>query len=123
MVPEAITRIVLYFKEKNGSEPFREWLNSLLKKKRDVEWTKITTRIKRAGKGNLGDHRFLKGDFCELKIDYGPGYRVYLGIDENRYLLLLHGGTKQNQQQDIELAQRRWIQYQSNKTKEHKNEK
>jgi putative addiction module killer protein len=54
--------------------------------------------------GNWGDHRALGGGVIELKIDWGPGYRVYVGKIGNTLILLLCGGDKRTQQQDIELA-------------------
>ncbi|MDC0980454.1 hypothetical protein OAQ84_01825 [Bdellovibrionales bacterium] len=55
------------------------------------------------------------GNWGELRIDFGPGYRVYFGVYEDELVLLLHGGTKKNQQEDIELAEERWERYLKNK--------
>ena len=87
-------------------------------KKKIVELSKIKTRINRAGLGNFGDHRFLCGNLGELRVDYGPGYRIYFALDEDIFLVLLNGGTKSKQQQDIELASTRWQWYQKEKDKE-----
>ena len=48
-------------------------------------------------------------------IDFGPGYRIYFGIDGDELILLLHGGTKQNQREDVKLAKDRWERYLQNK--------
>lgn len=62
-------------------------------------------RIRRAGLGNFGNHRSVGEGVIELKIPYGPGFRVYLGIIENdEILLLLLGGDKSTQDRDIKLA-------------------
>ena len=65
---------------------------------------RIRTRLDRLAMGNWGDHRALGGGVIELKIDWGPGYRVYVGKIGNILVLLLCGGDKRTQQQDIELA-------------------
>lgn len=104
-------RQIKFFKDPKGSEPVKVWLEQMLKKNKSVEHSKIETRIKRAGLGNFGDHRFLAGDFGELRIDFGPGYRVYFGLDGGDLILLLHGGSKEDQQNDIKTAKMRWEQH------------
>lgn len=106
----AVTKEVIYYEADDGTYPVHDWLECLLPK-RKVEYTKVMQRISRAGLGNLGDHRFLDGAMGELKIDYGPGYRVYFGLDGNEIILLLNGGTKETQQQDISLAKEHWQNY------------
>lgn len=115
-------REVKYFEEESGEKPVENWLQSLLPN-RKVEYAKIVKQIDKAGLGNFGNHRFLGGSFGELKIDYGPGYRVYFGIDGKEIILLLHGGTKDGQQQDIITAQERWERYLQQKQKEKKDGK
>lgn len=112
---DAKPRRVVYFREGDGTEPVKEWLQVLRRKKMLVEHAKIVTRIGRAGLGNFGDHRILGGQWGEMRIDFGPGYRIYFGIDEDRLILLLHGGTKKDQQEDIRLAGERWNRYLGNK--------
>ena len=119
---EATPREAKFFKE-NGSEPVKEWLAELKRKGKHVEVSQINTRIQRASQGNLGSHRFLAGNLGELKIDYGAGYRVYFGLDGDTFLILLSGGTKQDQQEDIKLAEARWKQYLEEKGKETKHGK
>lgn len=119
---KAKRRKIEFFKQNNGIEPVKEWLTLLKKKNKHIEHGKITSRLNRAQTGNFGDHRFLGKNWGELKIDFGPGYRVYFAIDEDKLILLLHGGTKLKQQTDIELAKKRWAQYLRTK-QEHKNEK
>jgi putative addiction module killer protein len=65
--------------------------------------SRIQIRIKRLEEGNPGDHRFL-GDISELKIDYGPGYRVYYKDTGKEIIILLCGGDKQTQDADITRA-------------------
>ncbi len=56
--------------------------------------------------GNPGDHRSLKGGVAELRIDYGPGYRIYFTERGGAFVILLCGGTKKGQNKDIALAER-----------------
>lgn len=107
---ESCQRKVVFFKDHDCVEPVRDWLNDLAKKNK-IEHSKILTRINRAGMGSFGDHRFLDGNLGELKIDYGPGYRIYFGLDGHKVIILLHGGTKKTQRGDIELARIRWKEY------------
>jgi len=58
-----------------------------------------------------------------VKVDYGPGYRIYFGLDGDELIILLNGGTKQNQQEDIGLAETRWKRYLDEKKKETKHGK
>jgi putative addiction module killer protein len=117
-VPTAVVRKVIFFKEDDDSEPVRDWLDELKERRRMVEHSKISTRISRAGQGNFGDHRMLGGAFGELKIDLGPGYRVYFGLDGCELIVLLSGGSKDDQQSDIELAESRWDRYRKENDKE-----
>jgi putative addiction module killer protein len=110
-VLKAVTRKPVFFKEDDNSEPVLDWLNEMMKKRRTVEHVKITTRINRAAQGNFGEHRMLGGGFGELKIDYGPGYRVYFGLVGDEFVILLNGGSKTSQQSDIDLARSRWERY------------
>jgi putative addiction module killer protein len=79
---------------------FDKWL----KKLRDSDASaRILVRIKRLAEGNPGDNRFL-GDISELRIDYGPGYRVYFKDTGTEIIILLCGGDKTTQQTDIARA-------------------
>lgn len=66
---------------------------------------RIVVRVRRLQHGNPGQHRVLTGGVVEMKIDFGPGYRVYFTRRGDELLLLLIGGDKSSQQQDIETAQ------------------
>lgn len=94
---------------RGGNHPFREWMLGL----RDAQArARIRTRIDRLALGNLGDHRALGGGVMELKIDWGPGYRVYFAKTGNTLILLLCGGDKRTQQQDINTAKAYFKEYQ-----------
>ena len=74
---------------------------------------KINQRIRRVSLGNLGDYRSVGEGVCELKIDYGSGYRVYFGQIGTTIVLLLCGGDKSAQVKDIRKAKEYWGDYQS----------
>ena len=83
------------------TEVYRDWINSL----KDLAGrARIQMRVDRLVHGNPGQHRTLAGGICELKIDFGPGYRVYYAERRNELIILLAGGDKSTQQEDINLA-------------------
>ena len=83
------------------SQTFVEWLHNL----KDYQAkARIRARIERVGKGNFGDWSPEGGEIRAMRIDYGPGYRLYFTIRGNRIIFLLCGGDKRTQQTDIKLA-------------------
>lgn len=90
--------------------PFDEWFDSL----RDVKTqTIINKRLNRLSLGSLGDYRSVGEGVCELRIDFGPGYRIYFGQIGTAIVLLLCGGDKSTQDQDIRKAQEYWTDFRS----------
>jgi len=88
--------------ELKRTQEFKAWIDGL----RDVAGrARIQARIERLAAGNPGDHRNLEGGVSELRVDAGPGYRVYYTRRGNALILLLVGGDKGTQQQDIRRAQ------------------
>ena len=85
------------------TDTFRQWLDGL---KDRVGRARVLVRIDRLIGGNPGQHRQLAGGVSELKIDVGPGYRVYYGLRGSTLLLLLAGGDKSTQQKDIAVVGR-----------------
>jgi putative addiction module killer protein len=85
--------------EKTGA--FGRWIDNLKDK---AGRARILMRIDRLIHGNPGAHRLLSGGVCELKVDIGPGYRVYYSIRADRLLLLLGGGDKSTQRRDVQNA-------------------
>jgi putative addiction module killer protein len=79
---------------------FRKWLNGLMD---DRAVKKIAQRIVRLGGGLFGDAKFFEG-IGELRIDHGPGYRLYFVRRGNTVVILLCGGDKSTQKRDIERA-------------------
>ena len=83
------------------TEFYRKWINGL---KDRAGRARIQVRVDRLVHGNPGSHRNLTDGVAELKIDYGPGYRVYYTQRGTRLILLLAGGEKSTQQGDIKMA-------------------
>lgn len=90
------------------TEVYRDWINSL---KDLATRARIQVRVDRLVHGNPGTHRQLTGGVSELKIDIGPGYRVYYTIRGTRLLLLLAGGSKSTQNRDVANAIRLALNY------------
>jgi putative addiction module killer protein len=85
----------------NGSCPFDEWLDSLRDKRAKA---RIQARLIRVRLGNFGDCKPVGGGVLELRIDFGPGYRVYLATVGIKLVILLCGGDKSSQSDDIRTA-------------------
>ena len=81
-----------------GRQPFTQWLEGLADRQARA---RIRTRLDRLALGNFGDHRPLDGGVYELRVDWGPGYRVYYARVGTVILLLLCGGDKKTQSKDI----------------------
>jgi putative addiction module killer protein len=84
------------------TDEYRDWLDQL---RDQAGRARILVRVDRLIHGNPGDHRNLQGGVSELKIDFGPGYRVYYTQRGEQLLLLLVGGDKSSQAKDISKAQ------------------
>ena len=87
--------------EAEKTEVFAKWLDDL---KDHHAKARIKTRIERAKKGNFGDWSPEGGKVRAMCIDYGPGYRLYYTIYQNKIIFLLCGGVKGTQQADIKKA-------------------
>jgi putative addiction module killer protein len=72
----------------------------------------LERRVANLRRGNLGDSKFFD-TILELRIDHGPGYRIYCGKKGKTFVLLLCGGTKRSQDQDIRIAKAYWQDYQA----------
>lgn len=89
----------------DGRSPYEEWVDFIGDK---TVISKIDTRLKRVRLGNFGDYRSVGEGVFELRIDYGPGYRIYFGQIGLTIVLLLCGGDKSTQEQDIIKAKQYW---------------
>lgn len=96
------------YMDESGRSPFAEWMESL----RDTRGrARILARLDRLEEGLFGDHKSLGQGIWELRFNFGPGYRIYYGLDGRTVVLLLCGGNKSTQTSDIKLAQQHWQRY------------
>ncbi|MCY0094431.1 type II toxin-antitoxin system RelE/ParE family toxin [Hoeflea ulvae] len=87
--------------EVRQTEVFAKWLGKL----RDSQAkARILIRIRRMTLGNPGDIKPVGQGVSELRVDYGPGYRIYVAMKNERLVVLLCGGDKSRQQADIKMA-------------------
>lgn len=102
--------IVAYVDEA-GRTPYAEWharLDSAVR-------ARVTVAIFRLEAGNFSAAKGAGSGIFELRLDFGPGYRVYFGKDGEQFVILLGGGTKKRQQADIDAAQTLWREYKQRK--------
>ena len=103
---------VRIYETRAGKRPFEAWLRRL----RDSRARqRVRARIGRLRLGAFGDTRPVGEGVSELRIDYGPGYRVYFGRDGDEVVILLLGGDKRKQDADIETAKEYWADYKARK--------
>jgi putative addiction module killer protein len=94
----------------DGSNPFNKWCNRL-----DAQAAaKVTVAIARLEQGNTSNIKWLKG-IGEYRINWGPGYRIYLAQEGDKLIILFGGGTKKGQQKDIKRARELFQEYKSRK--------
>lgn len=103
-------RIAEYL-DASGRSPFARWFDTLEARAA----AKITTALSRLAAGNTGAAKSVGHGVHELRIDWGPGYRVYFGMDGEDVVILVAGGTKHRQQADIVHAVERWQDYRMRK--------
>jgi len=93
--------------DRNGHSPFAVWSDHL-----DREAAaKVASALARIQQGNFSNAKGVGTGVYEYRIDFGPGYRIYFGKDGARLIILLCGGTKKRQQNDIAMALTRWEDY------------
>lgn len=100
--------------DRQARSPFGRWRAMLDTQAR----VKITTALLRLEAGNTSNVKAVGKGVSELKIDFGPGFRVYFGRDGDQLVILLGGGSKKRQQRDIEDAQGRWADYKARRRRE-----
>lgn len=95
----------------DGHSLFEKWFSEL----NANAAAKVTTAIYRMEQGNLSNVKSVGKGVLEYKIDFGPGYRIYFGMDGNELILLLCGGSKKSQDKDIRKAHGLWLRYKADK--------
>jgi putative addiction module killer protein len=85
------------------TEEFQDWLDGLKDRRAQI---RIVARLRLAEAGNLGDWKSVGGDVSEMRVDVGPGYRLYFTRRGSLLIVMLAGGDKSTQSRDIKRAQR-----------------
>jgi putative addiction module killer protein len=99
---------VVFYADEDGNEPFQAWMDNL----RDQQGRRrIISRLFRVQQGNYGDVKPIGDGLSELRIFFGPGYRVYFGEEAGNIVVILCGGDKDSQSRDIEDAKVYWKEY------------
>ena len=106
---------ILELLREDGTSPYAEWFDRL----DAAAATKVATATIRMEQGNLSNVKWFRG-IGEYRIDWGPGYRIYLAKDGLKIVVLLGGGTKKGQQKDIERALSLWEDYKRRKARQTK---
>ena len=105
---------VLQYLTPTGHNPFSVWFDRL-----DAQAAaKVTIALARMEQENLSNAKGVGGGVLEYRIDFGPGYRVYFGRDGETIIVLLAGGTKKRQSNDITTALARWNDYKRRRNEE-----
>lgn len=99
---------VRHYRAPDGTDIFGEWFDSLPDRPTQQ---RIAVRIDRLALGLFGDAKALREGVCELRIDHGPGYRVYYATAGRVVILLLCGGEKRTQRRDIARAVGYWQEF------------
>jgi putative addiction module killer protein len=100
--------------DRSGRNPFDRWFLKL----DDDTQARITVSLDRLERGNFSAAKGVGAGVFELRLDFGPGYRVYFGKDGERIVILLGGGTKKRQQTDIDAACALWKEFKERKREE-----
>ena len=97
--------------DRQGRIPFLKWLDALSEQAQ----AHVSTALLRLENGNLSSTKSVGSGIHELRIHFGPGYRVYFGWDGQKLVILLAGGSKKRQQADIERAKELWLEFKERK--------
>lgn len=92
---------VVIYQTVKGISPFEVWIGKLKDRRAKIH---VMRRVQRVMMGNFGDHKWIGDGLVELRIDHGPGYRVYYFQDGSKVVVLLCAGDKRTQATDIERA-------------------
>ena len=92
---------IVHYTTENGTDFYQKWVDSLRDSRARIA---VLRRIDRAAKGNFGDHKPCRDGVSEMRVDVGPGYRVYYFQHGQTLVVLLCGGDKRAQDADISKA-------------------
>lgn len=109
-----MTVVVREYLDSSGRSPFARWFDGL----NAPAAAKVTTALTRMEVGNFSNVKGVGAGVFECRIDFGPGYRVYFGKDGDTLVILVAGGSKKHQQNDIQTAQDRWKDFKRRKAQE-----
>ena len=112
MAREARPRTLEMYQDEDGRQPFIQWYMAIRDHRTKV---RIERRLDRVQTGNFGDHRSVGEGVFELRMFFGPGYRVYFAEDGDTVVVLLCGGDKSSQDEDIKRAKAYWKNYEERK--------
>lgn len=111
MIQAIQAKQIIIYADENGHEPYCSWIDNLKDKKGQQ---RIRARIRRLGEGLYGDCNSVGEGVSELRMFFGPGYRIYFGEDADNIVVLLCGGDKDSQSRDIKNAKEYWGDYKNN---------
>ena len=102
---------IVEYEDEKGEHPFSRWFGKL-----DAQTAlKVRTAIARLELGNFSNVKAVGRGVSEYRLQHGPGYRIYFGMDGDRLVVLLGGGAKKRQSRDIDVAQTLWRAYEQRK--------
>ncbi len=113
MIPSSSAEVLEYL-DPLGRSPYAAWFDSL----NAPAAAKVAVAVTRLGLGNFSTVKGVSGGVYECRVNFGPGFRIYFGKDGERLVILVGGGTKKGQQEDIKDAIARWRDYKRRKKKE-----
>ena len=113
MLPSGVIDVLEYI-DVRGRSPYARWFDRLPAQAA----AKVTVAKTRMREKNLSNVKSVGQGVLEYRIDWGPGYRIYIGRDGETVIILLGGGTKKGQQADIERAKACWSDYRKRKAQE-----
>lgn len=111
---------ILIYVHDNGKSPFETWFRKIGDPNTRAL---IKKRLNRIRLGNFGDFKFISHGVFEIRLNFGPGYRIYFGRKGNKLIVLLCGGDKSSQYNDIQNAKKYWNNFLEQERLNEKNKK
>jgi len=111
MAKKVSPKTIVAYADKNGNEPYTQWLENV---KDEKNKERIRVRIRRLESGLYGDCAPVGDGLSELRLFFGSGYRIYFGEEDGNIVILLCGGDKSSQKCDIKNAKAYWQEHKDN---------